>query len=206
LSQILGDTPSGRLHKTLVEGKLASRVYGFNFQWQEPDLAICFAEVDKKFDLSSASDAMVAVLEELSTQPISDEERSKHNILKNIELSFNSSERIALNLSEWLGMGDWRLYFLHRDRIEQVTTADVKRVANTYLQRNNRTAGHFIPTDKSARVEIPVVASVNNMVKDYQGRAKIAAGEVFEPSFDNIDLRTIVTQLSSGAGLSLLSK
>jgi zinc protease len=208
LSQILGDTPSGRLHKTLVEGKLASRVYGFNFQWQEPGLAIYFAEVDKKADLSLASDAMVVVLEELSTQPITDEEveRSKRNLLKNIELSFNSSETIALNLSEWLGMGDWRLYFLHRDRIEQVSTEDVQRVANTYLQRNNRTAGHFIPTDKPARVEIPAVANVNDMVKDYQGRAKIAAGEVFEPSFDNIDSRTVVTQLSNGTELSLLSK
>jgi zinc protease len=208
LSQILGDTPSGRLHKALVEGELASRVYGFNFQWQEPGLAIYFAEVDKKADLSRVSNAMVLVLEELSTQPITDEEveRSKRQLLKNIELSFNSSERIALNLSEWLGMGDWRLYFLHRDRIEQITTADVQRVANTYLQRNNRTAGHFIPTDEPARVEIPAVASVNDMVKDYQGRAKIAAGEVFEPSFDNIDLRTVVTQLSNGTKLSLLSK
>ena len=208
LSQILGDTPSGRLHKSLVEGKLASRVYGFNFQWQEPGLAIYFAEVDKKADLNSASDAMVTVLEELDTQPITDEEveRSKRTLLKNIELSFNSSERIALNLSEWLGMGDWRLYFLHRDRIESVSTADVQRVANTYLQRNNRTAGHFIPTDKPARVEIPAVTSVNDMVKNYQGRAKIAAGEVFEPSFDNIDSRTVVTNLSNGTELSLLSK
>jgi zinc protease len=208
LSQILGDTPRGRLHKALVEGKLASRVYGFNFQWQEPGLAIYFAEVDKKDDLSSASDAMVSVLEELSAQPITDEEvdRSKRNLLKNIELSFNSSERIALNLSEWLGMGDWRLYFLHRDRIEQVTTSDVQRVANTYLQRNNRTSGHFIPTEKPTRVEIPAVGSVNAMVKDYQGRAKVAAGEVFEPSFDNIDSRTVVTELSNGTELSLLSK
>jgi zinc protease len=208
LSQILGDTPSGRLHKALVEGKLASRVYGFNFQWQEPGLAIYFAEIDKKADLSSASDAMVSVLEELSAQPITDEEveRSKRNLLKEIELSFNSSERIALNLSEWLGMGDWRLYFLHRDRIEQVTTGDVQRVANTYLHRNNRTAGHFIPTEKPARIEIPAVASVNDMLKNYQGRAKIAAGEVFEPSFNNIDSRTFITKLSNGSELSLLSK
>ncbi len=208
LSQILGDTPSGRLHKSLVEGKLASRVYGFNFQWQEPGLAIYFAEVDKKADLSNTSDAMVAVLEDLNSQPISDEEveRAKRTILKNIELSFNSSERIALYLSEWLGMGDWRLYFLHRDRIEQVSTDDVQRVANVYLQRNNRTAGHFIPTDKPARVDIPAVASVNDMVKDYKGRAKLADGEVFEPSFDNIDSRTVMTHLSNGSELSLLSK
>ena len=208
LSKILGDTPSGRLHKALVEGKLASRIYGFNFQWQEPGLAIYFAEVDKNANLSDASDVMVSVLEELSTQPITDKEveRAKRTLLKNIELSFNSSERIALSLSEWLGMGDWRLYFLHRDRIEQVTTADVQRVANTYLRRNNRTAGHFIPTDKPARVEIPAVVSVNDMVKDYQGRAKIAAGEVFEPSFDNIDSRTTITLLSNGSELSLLPK
>lgn len=208
LSQILGDTPSGRLHKSLVEGKLASRVYGFNFQWQEPGLAIYFAEVDKKAELDKASDAMVSVLENLSDQPITDEEveRAKRTLLKNIELSFNSSERIALNLSEWLGMGDWRLYFLHRDRIEQVSTADVQRVADKYLQRNNRTAGHFIPTDKPARVEIPAVESVADMVKDYKGREKIAEGEVFEPSFDNIDSRTVTTQLSNGTELSLLSK
>ncbi|MEP1447124.1 MAG: pitrilysin family protein [Paraglaciecola sp.] len=208
LSQILGDTPSGRLHKALVEEKLASRVYGFNFQWQEPGLAIYFAEVDKKAELSKASDALVAVLEDLNSQPITDVEvqRAKRTLLKNIELSFNSSERIALNLSEWLGMGDWRLYFLHRDRIEQVKTADVQRVANNYLQRNNRTAGHFIPTDTPDRVEIPAVASVNDMVKDYTGRAKIAAGEVFEPTFENIDSRTVNTELSNGTQLSLLSK
>ena len=164
--------------------------------------------VDKKADLSIASDAMVSVLENLSSQKVTDEEveRAKRTLLKNIELSFNSSERIALNLSEWLGMGDWRLYFLHRDRIEQVSTDDVQRVAETYLQQNNRTAGHFIPTDKPARVEIPAVASVKDLVKDYKGRAKIAAGEVFEPSFDNIDSRTVMTTLSNGSELSLLSK
>ncbi|MGS2720372.1 M16 family metallopeptidase [Paraglaciecola aestuariivivens] len=208
LTHILGDTPSGRLHKALVEEKLASRVYGFNFQWQEPGLAFYFAEVDKNAPLNKTSDAMLSVLEDLNNQPITDQEveRAKRALLKNIELSFNSSERIALNLSEWLGMGDWRLYFLHRDRLEQVSTADVQRVADTYLQRNNRTVGHFIPTDKPARVEIPAVDSVTDMVKDYQGRAKIAAGEVFEPSFDNIDSRTEVTKLDNGTELSLLSK
>lgn len=208
LSQILGNTPSGRLHKTLVEGELASRVFGFNFQWQEPGLALYFAEVDKSEDLSKTAETMLSVLEGISEQPITDEEvqRAKRKILKNIELSFNSSERIALNLSEWLGMGDWRLYFLHRDRIENVTLDDVQRVANTYLTKNNRTTGMFIPTDESERVEIPAVSNVNDMVKDYKGREMIAQGEVFEPSFDNIDARTQVLKMSNGTELSLLSK
>ena len=208
LSQVLGDTPSGRLHKALVVDKLASRSFGFNFQWQEPGLMIFASEVDKSFDLEKTSQKMLNVIENIGTNKITDEEveRAKRNILKNITLSFNSSERIARNLSEWLGMGDWRLYFLHRDRIEKVTTADVQRVAQAYLTKNNRTAGRFIPTDKPGRVEIPQVASVSAMLKGYKGRAKIAQGEKFEPSFDNIDKRTKNLKLNNGAKVSLLAK
>ena len=36
VSQVLGDTPSGRLHKALVEAKKASSIFGFGFQWREP--------------------------------------------------------------------------------------------------------------------------------------------------------------------------
>ncbi len=208
LSQILGDTPSGRLHKALVEEKLASRAFGFNFQWQEPGLMIFASQVDKSFDLNKTRDKMLNVLENITTNKITDEEveRAKRNMLKNIELSFNSSEGIAYNLSEWLGMGDWRLYFLHRDRIEKVTTADVQRVAQTYLTQNNRTAGRFIPTEKPARVEIPQVKSVAAMLEGYKGRAQIAQGENFEPSFDNIDNRTKNIELSNGSKVSLLAK
>ena len=40
-------------------------------------------------------------------------------ILKNIELTLNSSERVGLELSEWIGAGDWRLLFLNRDRMRR---------------------------------------------------------------------------------------
>ncbi len=208
LTNILGDTPSGRLHKTLVEKELASRVYGFNFQWQDPGLAFYFAEVDKKADLDQAQQALIEQVEMIATNGVTQEEvdRIKRMLLKNIDLSFNSSERIALELSEWLGMGDWRLYFLHRDRIEKVTLEDVQRVAKAYLVRNNRTLGRFIPTETPQRVAIPQVDSVADMVKGYKGRAAIAQGEVFEPSFDNIDNRTAIVEFDNGLTLSLLNK
>jgi len=208
LSQVLGDTPSGRMHKTLVEGKLASRTFGFDFQWQEPGLSIYAAQADKSFDLAKIETAMLAVLENIKDKPVTDKEvdKAKVKLLKNIELSFNSSERIALNLSEWLGMGDWRLYFLNRDRIEKVTVEDVQRVAQTYIQRNNRTTGRFIPAETPERVEVPLVADVQSMLKGYKGKEQIAQGETFEPSFDNIDTRTHLTSLSNGVKMSLLPK
>ena len=45
IALILGDTPSGRLHKALVETKKASSIFGFDFQWHDPTLAIFGAEV-----------------------------------------------------------------------------------------------------------------------------------------------------------------
>ena len=208
LSQILGSAPSGRLHKELVENKLASRAFGFNFQWQEPGVMIFASQIDKSFDIDKTGDKMLSVLENIEQNAITAEEvaRAKRNILKNIGLSFNSSEVIAKTLSEWLAMGDWRLYFLHRDRIEAVTTEDVQRVAQTYLTQNNRTAGRFIPTDKPDRVEIPQVTSVAAMLEGYEGKEQIAQGENFEPSFDNIDSRTKRLTLTNGAEVALLSK
>ncbi|MFT5282300.1 MAG: zinc protease [Yoonia sp.] len=208
LTQVLGDTPSGRLHKSIVEEKMASRVFGFNYQWHDPGLAMFFAVVDKDADLSITTNTLLATVENLASMAITQDEvdRVKRSMLKNIELSFTSSQRIALQLSEWIGMGDWRLYFLHRDRIEDVNLEDVQRVANSYLVRNNRTLAQFIPTDTSQRVEIPQVTSVIDMVDGYTGRSAIAQGELFEPSFDNIDKRTENISFNNGTKLSLLSK
>lgn len=208
LSQILGDTPSGRLHKRLVEGNLASRSFGSNYQWHDPGLAVFGIQVDKEGDLDTAATAMLKEIEDIKNNGITDVEveRVKRNILKNIELSFNSSESFALNISEWVGMGDWRLFFLHRDRIEKVTRADVQRVAQAYLQRNNRTAGRFIPTTQPERIEVPMVGSLADMLDGYKGRAAIAQGEYFEPSFSNIDSSTLKRQLSNGVELALLPK
>jgi len=208
LNEVLTAEATGRLHKALVENKLASNTFGFNFQWAEPGVAIFMAQVDKAGDLAKTEEALIATLENIAAKPITAEEveKAKRTLLKNTKLAFNSSERIAMELSEWLGMGDWRLVFLNRDRIEQVTAEDVNRVANSYITRNNRTLGKFIPAEKPERAEIPQVESVKAMVKDYKGREQVAQGEAFDPSHDNIDARTGISKLDTGVKVALLPK
>jgi zinc protease len=164
--------------------------------------------VDKTSDLTKTKDVLLDVVESLASNPITKDEvdRVKRSLIKNIELASNSSERIALDLSEWLAMGDWRLYFLNRDRIEAVTLEDVQRVANTYLVRNNRTLGQFIPSETAERVTIPAVASVADMVEGYTGRKQVAQGELFEPSFDNIAKRSEVIAFKNGTKAVMLDK
>lgn len=208
LGQVLGDAPSGRLYKALVEPKLAADVGAFAFQLREPGVLITYARVRKDDDLAKARAAMDAAIAGAVTTPPTAEEvdRAKTQLLKNIELTLNRSDQVGLELSEWAGMGDWRLLFIHRDRIKKVTAQDVARVAAAYLKPSNVTVGTFIPTEKPDRAEIPATPDYAALVRDYKGDTALAAGEVFDPSPDNVDRRTTRTALPSGLKLALLPK
>jgi zinc protease len=207
LGQIIADTPSGRLHKALVETKKASGVFAFPAVLGDPGLLLFGAEVRLDQSLDGVRETMLQVIEEImKTPPTAEEvERARAQLLKEIDLQFNSSERIGLELSEWIGMGDWRLLFLNRDLIKKVTVAEVQKVAGSYLKQSNRTLGLFIPTAKPDRSEIPATPDILALVKDYKGEAKISMGEAFDPSPANIDTRTKRFD-RGGVKLSLLTK
>ena len=211
LTNILADPTSGRLHKTLVKNNLAANSYGFSFQWGEPGVAIFMAQLGVDKDIEPARVAMLETLENLTDEPISDEEvaRAKAKMIKQFELRFNSSQSIALELSEWIGMGDWRLMFIDRDRMEQVTADKVRSAAAEYLVNDNRTLGLFLPEQNPDRADSIVrlqQSDVDQLVADYQGRESVAQGEDFDPSHDNIDARTITRQLDNGSTVVYLPK
>ena len=211
LTNILADPTSGRLHKTLVKNNLAANSYGFSFQWGEPGVAIFMAQLGVDKDIEPARVAMLETLENLTDEPISDEEvaRAKAKMIKQFELRFNSSQSIALELSEWIGMGDWRLMFIDRDRMEQVTADKVRSAAAEYLVNDNRTLGLFLPEQNPDRADSIVrlqQSDVDQLVAGYQGRESVAQGEDFDPSHDNIDARTITRQLDNGSTVVYLPK
>jgi zinc protease len=151
---------------------------------------------------------IVDVLEKPAAQPVTDTEveRARTYLLSQIELTLNNSERVGLLLSDWAAMGDWRLMFVHRDRLRAVKTADVQRVWSTYFKTSNRTAGLFYPTATPERADIPATPDVVALVKDYQGDAVRDVGEEFDPSVANIEARTTRKQLPGGLELALLPK
>lgn len=208
LTQVLGDVPSGRLYKALVETKKASRVGAFNYQLRDPGILGFRAEARQDQPLAPVRDILLKTVEEASRTPFTAEEvgRAKTSLAKQTELLLNNSERAAILLSEWAAVGDWRLLFLHRDRIEAVTPADVTRVAAAYLKRSNRTLGTFVPTPRPDRSELPPPVDVARMVDGYQGKAAVAQGEAFDPSPANIESRVQRGELSNGVKYALLPK
>ncbi|HZT60395.1 MAG TPA: pitrilysin family protein [Pyrinomonadaceae bacterium] len=207
IARVLGDNTSGRLHKALVETKKASAAYGYDYQWRDPTLAIFGAEVRQGDSLDAARDALIETVEGIGANPPTKEEieRARAQILKGIDLTLNNSDRVGLTLSEYIGAGDWRLFFLHRDRVRKVTPEDVARVAAAYFKPSNRTLGLFIPTAKPDRAEIPPTPDVAAMLKDYKGDAVVAAGEAFDPSPANIESRT-TREDAGGLKMALLPK
>ncbi len=210
LTSVLGDPFAGRLQKALVETKKASSVTGYNFQMRDPGMAFFSAETLKESPLEPVRDIFLQTIDNVGSNPPTKEEveRARAKLLKNIELNLNNSEIIGLELSEWMAMGDWRLFFLNRDRLRKVTVEDVARAAGKYMKPSNRTLGFFIPTPKPDRAEIPQVSSseLAAMLKNYKGDAVIAAGEAFDPSPANIVARTIRSSLPGGLEIALLPK
>ena len=208
LSQVLGDRPSGRLYRGLVEPGLAAAVGSFSYQLREAGPLFTYAQVRAEDDLSAAVSAMKEVLVDALRDPITGEEveRAKTSLLNSVDRTFNNPESIALQLSEWAAMGDWRLFFLHRDRIEAVEPEDVHRVAAEYLKPDNRTVGFFYPTDEPDRAEIPDLPDIASALAGYTGREAIAAGEAFDPSPSNIEQRTTRYTLANGMKVALLPK
>jgi zinc protease len=208
LGQVLGDAPAGRLHKEIVEKGKAAAVFPAGLQLQDAGIFGFAAQVRAEQSVDTALDLLLAQVEKPAVKPITDAEveRARTQILKQIELSLNNSEGIGLELSNWAGMGDWRLMFIHRDRLRAAKTADVQRVWAAYLKPSNRTAGVYYPTKAPDRAEIPAKPDVAALVQNYQGDAARAEGEAFDPSPANIEARTQRSKLPGGLELALLPK
>jgi zinc protease len=208
LANILRTEPSGRLYKALVETKKASSASAFAGAEHDPGLFELNAEVTKDNSLDEVENILITTTETLADKGVTPEEvnRAKKQILKAREMAAANTSQIAISLSEWAAEGDWRLYFLNRDLIEKVTPEAVQSVAAKYLQRNNRTVGLFIPTDKSEKVVVPPTPDLASLVDNYKGRAAIAEGEAFDATPENIESRARRQDLPEGVKVTLLEK
>jgi zinc protease len=208
LSYILGDTPSGRLHKAMTEKQLAANVFAFSEGLAEPGFMLFGAQLSPQQDPAVSAKAMLDVVESLKQQPITQEEldRAKAKWLKAWDLGFSDPQRIGVALSESVAQGDWRLFFLTRDRVKTATLADVQRVAQQSFISSNRTLGQYVPTPSPERAAKPERVDVASMFKDFKAQGAQATAEAFDASPANIDKRTQRFELPSGMKVALLPK
>ena len=208
LAEILADTPNGRLHKELVEKNKAVSIAPWNFSLTEPGYIVFMAELGKEQSISDLRTGLQTHLENIKTQPVTEQElqRAKTSMMVGFDDTMNDPQRLAMQLSESVANGDWRLFFWERDRVESLTVAQVQAAAENYFKESNRTFGQFIPTAAPERSVIPESVDVAALLANYQGRKAVDAGENFDASPANIGKRTLRSTLPGGMQMALLSK
>jgi len=208
LANILGESPSGRLHRALVQKGVASAAWGAAREMHDPGYLYFGASLGKEGKPAEARDRLVEVVEGLKQEKVRAEEleRARTALLNDYEKVQLDTGQLVRSLSEYIAMGDWRLFFLYRDRLRKVTLADVQRVAEQYLKPANRVLGEFVPNERPDRAEIPPTPDLQSALAGYAGGASVSLGEAFDPSPQNIDKRTVKRQLSNGIRVALLPK
>jgi zinc protease len=208
LGEMMTVEPAGRLYKALVDTKKASAVEVLTLGFADPGDIIFWAQVPVGDSIEAARDALVATVEGIRANPVTDAEvdRVRAKALRSIDETFHDPQRLGVAISESIALGDWRLFFLRRDRWRKVSAADVQRVALAYLKPSNRTVGLFIPDAKPDRAPAPAPVDIAAMVKDYKGDASVSAGETFDPTPANLEARTQRFTLPNGMKVALLPK
>ena len=145
-----------------------------------------------------------------ATQPITEAEvdRVRTKALPSTSTTMlNDPQQLGVALSESIALGDWRLFFLQRDRWRALTAADVQRVGARVPQaREPARSGSSFPTPSPTARRTPPAVDVAAMVKDYKGDAAVAAGEAFDPTPANLEARTQRFTLPNGMKVALLPK
>ncbi|MBK9116525.1 MAG: insulinase family protein [Betaproteobacteria bacterium] len=208
LGDVLTLAPSGRLYKALVETKKATAVQSWNIAGVDPGTLTLFAQIPDGEEIGPAREAMLATIADLAKNPVTEAEvaRVRQKAAKNFDQTMASPQAFGVGISEAIALGDWRLFFLERDRYRSVQPADVQRVARDYLKRSNLTIGEFLPDPKPDRAPAPPPVDVAALVKDYKGDAAVAAGETFDPTPANLDARAQRFTLPNGMKVALLPK
>jgi zinc protease len=197
LADILGETPSGRLHHELVETGLAAQVFADPMFLHDPGVIVFGAIVKPGDSIERARDRLIDVVEHSLAQNAptrAEMDRMRRSEQTDAERALADPQGFGVTLSDYIAQGDWRLFFLFRDATERVEAADVVAAAQRYLKRDNRSVGIFLPESAPQRAEIPPPLPVEQMLKDFAPHAATEAGERFDPSPQNIDARTKIVR------------
>ena len=202
VENVLTDQPSGRLYKALIENEKASSVWSFSPFTKEPGFMYFNVDVPSEKSLAEAEATLLNLFDGLRDNPITEDElkRAKANLIKQMDQISRNSSYLGTYTSEFIGAGDWRLMFIHRDRVEAATLEQVNDVLSRYFIKTNRTVGNFVPTKTPMRIEIPHTEGLDELVTTYKGKEAMSAGEAFDVSYQNIQER-LESGMLGGTGI-----
>lgn len=189
---------TGRLYKDMVEGSgIAS---GANARQDSRKYAGLFsftAETKGEATPQQLEDAWYAELKKLQTEPVPEKELQK---VKN-QAAADSYRRLQNNfflmvqLAYAEALGDWSEINKESAKIQAVTPEDIKRVANDYFGKTNRSVAVFT---RKAGPAVTVDPELAALPAPMQGMARQAASKIAQET-DATKLKEALTQIDAQA-------
>ena len=181
IERILSSGASGRLYKGLVDKQLAISAWASSTGNRNPDLFLLGATARDGVKIEDVRAALLAEVERIKTEPVSDEELQK--ALNQLEANFVYGKDSVTDQAEQLGyfeaINSYRFIDTYMDKVRKVTKADIQRVAQKYLDTKNLTAATFEPEDgkQSAVSSQQPAASERPLGCAYKAEASGRVGE-----------------------------
>jgi len=147
ITDLMSEGRTSRLYRSLVrDKKIASFSAGFSGLpgIKYPHLFAFYAFPLPGHTTQEVADGIHAEIDRLKKEDISDDElkmiktRAKANLIRGLADNQGLATQIATYQARY---GDWQELFRSVDRIDKVTKADIRRVANEIFVESNRTVG-----------------------------------------------------------------
>jgi zinc protease len=147
LDAILSSGKNARLYRALVDQGLALNAGAGTDLHRDLSLHTVFASLAPGATHSQVEKALWAEITKIKTDGVTDAEvaRVKQQYIAADAYKRDGTAAIAGEINEWIAVGDWTLYVSFPQKVQQVTPADVQRVARQYLTEDQSTTGWFVP-------------------------------------------------------------
>ena len=147
LDAILSSGKNARLYRALVDQGLAlSAGAGTNLH-HDLSLHTVYAALTPGTTHEQVEKALLAEIDKIKASGVTAAEVAsvKQQYIAEDAYKRDGTAAVASEISEWIGVGDWTLYVTFPQKVQQVTPADVQRVAKQYFGADQSTTGWFVP-------------------------------------------------------------
>jgi zinc protease len=147
LGMILSTGKTSRYYRALTDKNLTTSVEAEAGFFHDPSLFQIYADLAPGATHAAVEKILLDEVAKVKAEGVTDAEvaTALGKIKASTAYSRDGSFAIASKINEDIATGDWTLYVTLDEALAKVTAADVKRVANLYLDQNKSTTGWFVP-------------------------------------------------------------
>ncbi|MDI9334638.1 MAG: insulinase family protein [Cytophagales bacterium] len=214
IANALANSAGGRFKTDIEQQALGTQIWAAHTSMLHYGLFDVGLRVADLAKLDMTQTLLLTHIADIAKFGVTQEELGRAQVVAqtNSEVAKHSAEGFGGLLAESAAAGDWRLAFWYAEKVKEVTIEDTKRAAREYLVDANRVRVTFIPEPNSIRATDPLPLDL----KDYVAQPSAASTSKaalpfvplaqFEPTFAEIDKRTVRIHLKGGTRLALLAR